>query len=45
MLQSGTLFNGVYWGWMESLKGLFKRLKKCLEDNVKNMSVMDFKDE
>ena len=26
----------------ESLKGLFKRLKKCLEDNVKNMSVMEF---
>ena len=26
----------------ESLKGLFKRLQKCLEDNVKNMSVMEF---
>ena len=26
----------------ESLKGLFKRLQKCLEDNVKNISVMKF---
>ncbi|MDC0226969.1 FAD binding domain-containing protein [Alphaproteobacteria bacterium] len=26
----------------ESLKGLFKRLQKCLENNVKNMSVMEF---
>ena len=25
-----------------ALKGLFKRLQKCLEDNVKNMSVMKF---
>jgi xanthine dehydrogenase small subunit len=26
----------------DSLKGLFKRLKRCLKDDVKTMSVMDF---
>jgi xanthine dehydrogenase iron-sulfur cluster and FAD-binding subunit A len=25
-----------------SFKGLFRRLQQCLEDNVKNMSVMEF---
>ena len=26
----------------ESLKGLFKRLKLCLEDDLKTLSVMEF---
>ena len=30
---------------IESLKGLFKRLEKCLKENSNTMSIMDFKDE
>ena len=30
---------------IESLKGLFKRLERCLKENSNTMSIMDFKDE